>query len=415
MPDMVPGGGPGAQPGGGPGAETGGDPGAEAGGDPGAVLGAEAGGGLGAEAGAVLGAEPDGGPGGLSHVGGLLDAAVRARGVPGAVAAVGRGPVTFARWAAGLADTTAGAVRPMTTGTVFDLASLTKVVATATATLALAGQGLLGLDDPVTGYLPGFTGLGRVTIRHLLTHTSGLPATREFYRWCGSPRELLEALRATQPEALPGSRVVYSDLGFILLGEVVAAVSGERFDVAVRRLVTGPLGMRDTGFTPPGAPGERFAATEPRDDGTPWTGIVHDENARVLGGIAGHAGLFSTLGDLALFAAWWAGSGDGPVPAPLRAQASRCQTEGLDGRRGLGWMCARDASGILGPGWPPSAVSHTGFTGTSIALDPGSGLWVVLLTNAVHFGRDHTAIKVLRRELHAAVAAWATPGILPAP
>ena len=299
----------------------------------------------------------------------------------------------------------------MSTGTVFDLASLTKVVATTTVTLALAGRELLGLDDPVIGYLPRFTGLGRVTIRHLLTHTSGLPASREFYRCCRSPAELLDALRATPLDAPPGSAVVYSDLGFIVLGEVVAAVVGEPLDAAVRRLVTGPLGMPDTEFTPPAAPRARFAATERRDDGTPWTGIVHDENARLLGGVAGHAGLFSTAADLARFAAWWVGEGDGPVPASLRAEAASCQTADLDGCRGLGWTCPGDRFDILGDAWPPSAVSHTGFTGTSLALDPGGGLWVVLLTNAVHFGRDNAPIKALRRDLHLAVADWAESGL----
>ena len=164
-------------------------------------------------------------------------------GIPGAVAVAGRGPVTLGRWAAGQADAIRG--RPMRADTVFDLASLTKVVATTTVTLALAGRGQLGLGDPVAGYLPGFAACrdGRVTVAHLLTHTSGLPGSRTFYRWCGSRAELLRDLCQTPLDAPPGSRVAYSDPGFIALGEVVAAVAGEPLDAAVRRLVTGPLGL----------------------------------------------------------------------------------------------------------------------------------------------------------------------------
>jgi CubicO group peptidase (beta-lactamase class C family) len=329
-------------------------------------------------------------------------------GVPGAVACSGRFGQTLRSWVTGVADT----VRPRTLseGTVFDLASLTKVVATTTVVLALAGTGGLGLDDPVTAYLPAARWPSPVTVRRLLTHSSGLPGSVKFYQWCQTRASLLDSLLATPPEAPPGSRVVYSDLGFMALGEIVAAVYGAGLDAAFADLVAGPLGMVTAGFNPSGPP-SRFAATELRPDGTPWTGVVHDENARVMGGVAGHAGLFATAADLARFAAWWVSpSSDGPVPAALRAQAVECQTEGLPGvdgypgRRGLGWVCPGDRYDILDGAWPGSAVSHTGFTGTSLTLDPPSGHWLVLLTNAVHYGRDVTAIKALRRALHHATA-----------
>ena len=350
-----------------------------------------------------MSAEPDGE---LTEAGEILGAAVRDGRVPGAVAAVGRGRVTLAAWAAGQADTTPGKFRAMTAGTLFDLASLTKVVATTTAVLALAGGGQLGLDEPAARYLPRFTALRDVpvTIRQLLAHTSGLPDTRKFYQWCSSREELLRDLFATPLEAPPGTRVTYSDLGFLALGEIIAAIAAKPLDAAVRELVTGPLGLTSTGYTPSAAPG-RFAATERRDDGTPWNGVVHDENARLMGGVAGHAGLFSVLADLQAFCAWWAGDDDFPVPAALRREAESCQTAGLGGSRGLGWVRGGDRFDILGGHWPASAVSHTGFTGTSIALDSPSGVWTVLLTNSVHFGRDATAIRALRRSFHAAVAA----------
>jgi CubicO group peptidase (beta-lactamase class C family) len=351
----------------------------------------------------------------------LLDAAVGSGRIPGAVAAAGRGPEVFGPWVAGLADATPGAERPMSAGTIFDIASLTKVAGTATAVLALTATGALGLDDPVTSYLPGFAAdlggrggreghEGPVTIRHLLTHTSGLPATAEFYRWCRSRDELVNALLRTPLEAPPGSQVVYSDLGFMTLGEVARVVSGAPLDVTVGELVTGPLGLSSTRFGPLDVPASQVAATEPREGGgPPWTGTVHDENARAAGGVSGHAGLFSTVDDLARFAQWWVSDRDGPVPAALRRAATSDQTPGLCGHRGLGWVRVGDRFDILGPAWPPTAVSHTGFTGTSLALDPPSRVWAVLLTNAVHFGRDHTAIRALRRALHAAVAGALLP------
>jgi CubicO group peptidase (beta-lactamase class C family) len=350
------------------------------------------------------GTSPDSTP-----IGKIIAASVAGAHVPGVVAAAGRGPATLATWVAGQADSTPGRSRAMTAGTVFDLASLTKVVATTTATLALAGQRRLGLGDPVTRYLPGFAPsagpAGPVTLWHLLTHTAGLPDTRKFYEWCGTREELLRDLAATPLSAPPGTQVTYSDLGFIALGEIVAQVAGQPLDQAVRRLVTEPLGMAGTGYNLAGPPG-CFAATERRADGTCWTGIVHDENARLMGGVAGHAGLFSTVADLARFAGWWVSATDGPVPVRLRRVAESSQTAGLGGcRRGLGWVCAGDRFDILGGHWPGSAVCHTGFTGTSLALDSPSGAWVILLTNAVHFGRDNTAIKALRRDVHGALAA----------
>ena len=341
--------------------------------------------------------------------------AVRDGRVPGAVAAVGRGPEAAASWVAGHADTTPGAERSMRYGTLFDLASLTKVVGTATAVLALAGPGGLGLDDLSGRYLPHFGALREVTVRQLLAHTSGLPDTRKFYEWCAGPDELLRDLYATPLEAPPGTRVTYSDLGFMALGELVATVAGEPLDAAVGHLVSGPLGMSRTSFNPTArdnaaAADDGFAATERGPDGTPWAGVVHDENARLMGGVAGHAGLFAPVADLEAFAAWWAGEDDVAVPARLRREAERLQTAGLDGCRGLGWVRQGDSFDILRGTWPPDAVSHTGFTGTSLAIDPETGTWAVLLTNAVHFGRSPERIRALRREFHAALALLSLAG-----
>ena len=339
----------------------------------------------------------------------LVTSAVASGGVPGAVAIAGRGPSVLETVSAGYpADT------------VFDLASLTKVVATTTVTLALG----MDLSAPVASLVPAPLWSG-VTVRHLLTHTSGLPDSRKFYQWCTDRSSLLASLYSTSLVVPPGTRVTYSDLGFITLGEIVAVMTGEPLDAAVRRLVLDPLGMTSSGFLPVASPRSsaspssvacfppsRFAPTTEPDTGLPPPGVVHDENARVLGGVAGHAGLFATAADLARFAQWWvSGSDDGPVPVSLRRAAASCQTgglpgaEGFPGRRGLGWVCPGDRYDILGGAWPATSVSHTGFTGTSLALDPESGLWVVLLTNGVHYGRDATAVKALRRAVHKAAAA----------
>ena len=183
---------------------------------------------------------------------------------------------------------------------------------------------------------------------------------------------------------------------------MVAAATAGPLDEAVRRLVTGPLGMSATGFRPNG-PADRFAASERRADGTGWTGTVHDENARLMGGVAGHAGLFAPAADLARFAAWWVSDADGVVPAALRRSATPARprprrTPGL-------WLgLPRRPYDILGGHWPPTAVS-TPVHRHQPGAGPADRVWAVLLTNAVHSGRDPAAIKALRRDVHAAVSA----------
>jgi CubicO group peptidase (beta-lactamase class C family) len=327
----------------------------------------------------------------------LIDRAVAAGVIPGAVLAAGLGPAEPLLWhVAGDAQRDAAAARPMTADTVFDLASLTKVVATTPCLLRLAGRGDVGLDQPVRRYLPGFTGKDQVTVRHLLTHTSGLPGQRRYYRHLHDTAEIRAAALAEPLAARPGTVFCYSDAGFIVLGELAAAVAGCGLDQLVQDLVCAPLGLARTRYLPPAT--DRIAATEPAG-GVAKVGVVHDENAAALGGVAGHAGLFGTAADLARYASTWV-RGDWP------AEALRCQTEGLGGRRGLGWGLRGDPWDNMGDGWPASGAGHTGFTGTSLSIDPASGLWAVLLTNAVHFGRgpEHSVVG-LRQQVHAAVAA----------
>lgn len=337
----------------------------------------------------------------------LVRAAVDQGVVPGAVLLTGRGADGPVRSLAYGVTAVGPAGRPVAEDTVYDLASLTKVVGTTPAVLRLADEGALRLDDPVGLHLPGFTGAGKdgVTVRHLLSHSSGLPAHRDFWLLPGGRAERIAAVLREPLESAPGGVARYSDLGFILLGELVAAVVGEPLDQAVQRLVLEPLGLADIRYNPPADWLGRTAATEAPPGGEPKVGVVHDENAESLDGVAGHAGLFGTAPAVADYLRrCWLAQEDLILSAEVRAEALRDQTPGLDGARGLGWTLRGDRWDHMSDSWPGTGAGHTGFTGTSVAFDPVSGLWAVLLTNAVHLGRGARA-KELRRTVHAAVAA----------
>jgi CubicO group peptidase (beta-lactamase class C family) len=350
----------------------------------------------------------------------LVAEAVREGVTPAAVLAVGRGGAGAATGSYeihtfGHTHPTAAAP-PVTEETVFDLASLTKVVATTPAVLRLIDAGRLALDDPVARYLPAYAkgAKARVTLRHLLTHTAGLPADEPFHELEASPSGLRTAILRTPLVAAPASTVLYSDIGFMTLGFMLEEVTGTSLDSAVQELVFTPLGLASTGYVPVHARGIDFAPTGPQSDkDEPRVGVVHDENAEALDGVAGHAGVFSTVGDLVSYLrqVWLspatADSEVGFLSAELRDAATTCWTRHLNGRRGLGWALAGDRLDHMTAAWPDGRAGHTGFTGTSIAFDPDSGLWTVLLTNAVYHGRDRAGIAALRRTVHAAVAAWA--------
>jgi CubicO group peptidase (beta-lactamase class C family) len=334
-----------------------------------------------------------------------LRRAVDAHEVPELVAAAGTGDVVELRTAMGLAQDDAGSRRPMTVETVFDLASLTKVVATLPAVLCLVRDRRLELDEPVGTYLGSIAAgspVAGVPVRQLLAHCAGLPEHREFYRQVTGLDAMVAAVLREPLEYPPGTHVAYTDLGFILLGAVVGHVSGAGLSEYARTSVFEPLSMRAR-FNPPAAWRERCAATE-IVDGAAICGRVHDENAAAAGGVCGHAGLFATITDLERYAISWMDDDRAILPAELRVEAMRSQTYGLDGARGLGWTCRGDRFDVLTPGWGPAAVCHTGFTGTSIALDPVTGRWAVLLTNAVHFGRGRApVVRALRERFHAAL------------
>jgi CubicO group peptidase (beta-lactamase class C family) len=275
----------------------------------------------------------------------------------------------------------------------------------------------LYLEQPVASVLPAFAafGKGSVTIRHLLTHTAGLPAWIDLRGASAGRHPAGGALERTLAEPLerpPGAAVVYSDLGFITLGAVLSTVGDAPLDVLARREVLAPLGMASSGFLPDADTRRRCAATEivPERGGL-LTGVVHDDNADALGGVAGHAGLFATCADLERFCRLWLGRGrlDGVrhlSPATVDV-ATRDQTGG-DRRRGLGWVLQPNPFWVPADLCSPRAYSHTGFTGTSLLIDPQPGVFVVLLTNRVHPSREPAtaaAVREVRGRFHNAVLA----------
>lgn len=270
--------------------------------------------------------------------------------------------------------------------TMYDLASLTKVVATTAAVMVLYDDGRLRLDDPVAKYLPAYrTGAKRrVTIRMLLEHRGGLPAGRELWREAHGPRAARRLVLSTPLAYPPGTAQLYSDLGADVLGFVVEAIAHEPLDAFVARRIFRPLGMRSTRFRPPRAMRWRIAPTEtspPR--GHPLRGEVHDEDAWALGGVAGHAGLFSTAADLAIFAQMMLDGGTYAGKRIVRASTVALFTRRSAGWRALGWeTCAGGAS--CGQHMSERAYGHTGYTGTSLWIDPDHDLFVIVLTNRVH-------------------------------
>lgn len=285
---------------------------------------------------------------------------------------------------------------PMTEETIFDAASLTKVVATTTAVMLLVEKEQVKLEEKVQTYLPEFTGDGReeITVRQLLTHTSGL---RPDLPPGGPPsyEATLDRVFRERPTAAPDTAFRYSDLNFILLGAMVARVSGMPLDQFCAERIFGPLKMSDTMFQPPTALKGRIAPTTRE---TP-RGIVHDPTAQLMGGVAGHAGLFTTAADLARFARMLLGHGSLESVHLLRPETVQLMTTvqsptGLTDRRGLGWDIDSRFSGARGTVFPIGSYGHTGWTGGSLWIDPASETFVIFLSNRNHPTEDGSVIEL---------------------
>ncbi len=308
------------------------------------------------------------------------------------------------------------ALEPMTADTIFDAASLTKVVATTSAVMKLIEDGKLDLDSPVARHLQDFAAHGKegITVRHLLTHSSGLRPGISNQGLQGSAAAIERAC-AEKPNAGPGTAYRYSDINFILLGALVEIVSGERLDAFCARTLFQPLGMKDSGFRPIGASTNdlsRIAPTTLQPDGTSLRGIVHDPTARNMGGVAGHAGLFTTASDLARFARMLLAGGELDGVRILKEETVRLMTTVQSPpdlpRRGLGWDIDSPYAGPRGEIFPVGSYGHTGWTGTSLWVDPFSKSAVILLSNRNH-PDERGSVLALQRRL-GNLAAQAIPG-----
>ncbi|MFQ6676206.1 MAG: serine hydrolase domain-containing protein, partial [Fidelibacterota bacterium] len=305
----------------------------------------------------------------------------------------------------------------VTDRTIYDLASVTKVAATTAVVMKLVERKLISLDEPVTHFFPGFTGGGkeRVTIRHLLTHSSGLPAYVRFFEKGVPPDEVVPTIVNTDLIYSPGDSMVYSDLGMILMGSIVERVTGERLDDVARNWIYRPLGMERTFFRPDSEFLPEIAPTEIDSVYRKGVvhGVVHDENAWWLGGVAGHAGLFSTATDLARFAQVMM---DGGVFEGRRlfkketiARFTARQNMPPGSRRAIGWDTPADSLSSAGDYFTPGSFGHLGFTGTSLWIDPNQRIAVILLTNRVHPTRERGGMYEVRRQFYNAVMAVLQP------
>ena len=333
----------------------------------------------------------------LALIADLVKAAIEQKQLPGAVVVVGRGDQIYYQQAFGNRALTPGR-EPMTLDTVFDVASLTKVIATTTAVMVLVEDGKIRLNDRVATHIPGFEryGKGEITVRHLLTHVSGLRPDLDMSLEFSAYDEAIARAIEEVPTSAPNERFVYSDINFFLLGEIVHRVSGQTLDQFVRARVFEPLGMRETQFKPPSALAGRIAPTEPctprgwpcdKPGAAMLRGVVHDPTARRMDGVAGHAGLFSTAADLAIFCRMLLNGGrygQARVMSPLTVAKMTSPIAVPGGFRGLGWDIDSAYSSNRGELLPVGSFGHTGFTGTSLWIDPVTRTWIVFLSNRVH-------------------------------
>jgi uncharacterized protein YbbC (DUF1343 family)/CubicO group peptidase (beta-lactamase class C family) len=341
----------------------------------------------------------------LAVVDSIVQASIENHEVPGAVLIVGHDGQVVYRKAYGMRS-----IEPMrsamTADTVFDIASLTKVVATTTAAMQLLEQGKLRLNDPVVKYIPEFgqNGKNDITVRDLMTHYSGLPPSLDLKTpWTGHDTGYTMAF-AIAPIAAPESRFVYSDVDYIVLGAVIERVTGTTLDSYCAQNIFAPLGMTKTAFRPPAAWLSEIAPTEFDEHGQMLRGLVHDPTVRRMGGVAGEAGLFSTADDLAKFAQALLSGGSVLSPLAVQKMTTPQQPANASTLRGLGWDIDSPMSHNRGELLPVGSFGHTGFTGTSLWIDPTTNTYIVLLANAVHPRGQGSAIS-LRSKVATAVAA----------
>ena len=321
----------------------------------------------------------------FADVGAIIQDAVNRGNTPGAVVLIGHNGRIVYRNAFG-SRSLEPTREPMTVGTIFDLASLTKCIVITTAVMQLVEAGRIRLNDPVSAYLPEFSqnGKSQVTVRELLTHYSGLAPDLDLKQpWEGRDTAFKMAMEAT-PVNPPGARFVYSDINFETLGFLVERVSGMPLNEYAAKKIFAPLGMTETRFLPPAAWSPRIAPTQYDENGRMLRGTVHDPTARRMGGVAGHAGLFSTADDLAIFAQELLTGHTILSRSAIEKMSTPQQPATASSLRGLGWDIDSPFSSNRGELLPVGSFGHTGFTGTSLWIDPTTDTYIILLANAVH-------------------------------
>lgn len=340
----------------------------------------------------------------------IVRGAVKAGRCPGAAAAVGCRSGILAEGCFGTAAALDEPFCPVTPDTIYDMASLSKVLAATTLYLQDFEDGTLSPQQTIGDFYPEAPADKRgLTLCQLMTHTSGLKPWIMLEKAARSPADADSAILQTPLAAAPGTQVLYSDLGFILLGRILEKHHGRPLTELARTRVFAPLGMRDTGYFPDAgrcAPTERDPAT-----GRWLRGVVHDENARFLRGDSGNAGVFSTLRNMERYAAMLANGGRTEngvfLSKSILQQAARNHTPALCENRGIGFKLQGGENDFIGPEFGAAAFGHTGFTGTSLAVDPITGLYIVLLSNRVHPAREPNRYIGVREEVHrAAMTIW---------
>jgi uncharacterized protein YbbC (DUF1343 family)/CubicO group peptidase (beta-lactamase class C family) len=342
----------------------------------------------------------------LSVLDSIVNTSIDQRQIPGAVLIVGHDGHVVYRKAYGQRALDPRR-EPMTPTTIFDCASLTKVIVTTTAVMQLWERGKFRMSDPVAKYLPDFAQNGKqdITIRQLLVHYSGLAPDLDLTKPFAGKQAAYQMAFAEIPERAPGSRFVYSDINFVVLGALVEKLSNESLDAYSQKHIFVPLKMKETRYVPPRSWARRTAPTEEDENHHMLRGVVHDPTARRMGGVAGHAGVFSTADDLAKFAQALLDGGHGILTAATIAKMTSPQQPATGtGVRGFGWDIDSPFSTNRGELLPVGSFGHTGFTGVSLWIDPTTKTYIVLMTNAVHVGEMGSAVS-LRTKVATAVAA----------
>lgn len=333
----------------------------------------------------------------------MLEEAIKEGVFPSAAAGIGLDGETLSTCAAGKLSLPSGA--PVNLDTRYDMASMTKIIAPTMLALMALEKGLLTLDDTLSRFFDTPSEKADISVYNLMTHTGGITPSFLLEKVCIEPSEVLHAILHHPLEGPPGQIPRYSCMGYILLGFILEKVYGKPLDTLARELVLTPLHMDHTSYRPIGG---NIAATEiDAATGNPWQGTVHDENARFMKGVSANAGLFSDLGDVMRYAKMLA-SGGAPLLSPTTLRlAIKDRTPEHAIHRGLGFHISGGPGSFIGDLFPAESFGHTGFTGTSIAVDPETGLYAVLLTNAVHPKRGNPAIQRFRRLFHNRVYAAA--------